>query len=190
MADEATTTGTDTSTEDTENSEAIGVEDEPTALEDFDETNTDVEYLRQKLKEVTEHSRKWERRAKQNMGEKKTLAEQAKKSEEVITSQQTETKTIAERIAKLEKENQDAKSELYRHKVASAKGIPTEALSFLTGTTEEEVSASADAFLAAASSLSKASAPTVGPIKTQATGGIPSGLSPREQFILANSDKF
>ncbi|MDD7203179.1 MAG: hypothetical protein SOV20_08785 [Coriobacteriales bacterium] len=83
-----------------------------------------------------ENARKWERRSKANLKAAKTAKEDAEKSTE-------------ERVAQLEGELQSMKAEREHaelvQRVSEEKGVPA---SLLTGDSEEELSAKADALLA------------------------------------------
>lgn len=60
-------------------------------------------------------------------------------------AQKTESEKQAERLAEIERENAELKSAKTRAEVAAAKGVPA---ALLTGSTQEELEASADALIA------------------------------------------
>lgn len=112
-----------------------------------------------------QEARKWETRSKQNLADKESLEEAAKKWQEYQETQKTEAEKTAERLAKVESEALSARTELLRYKVAAAKGIPENALKFLHGSTEEELTASAEDILGLIGTAG--GKPAVAPIKTQ-----------------------
>lgn len=86
---------------------------------------------------------KSEREAKA-AAEKRAAAAEAK-IKAFEDAQKTEAEKQAERLAEFERENAELKSAKTRAEVAAAKGVPA---SLLTGSTQEELEASADALIA------------------------------------------
>jgi flagellar biosynthesis GTPase FlhF len=112
-----------------------------------------------------EQARKWENRSKKNLAEKTSLEEAARKWQEYQEAQKSEAEKTAERLAAVEAEAVSARTELLRYRVAAAKGIPENALKFLNGSTEEELTASAEDILSLIGTAG--TKPAVAPIKTQ-----------------------
>lgn len=83
-------------------------------------------------------SREWERRAKENKAAADRLAE-------LEEAQKTAEQKAAERLAAAERKAAEAELRALRADVAQAKGVPA---GLLTGSTEAEMNASADALLA------------------------------------------
>lgn len=86
---------------------------------------------------------KSEREAKA-AAEKRAAAAEAR-IKEFEDAQKTEAEKQAERLAEFERENAELKSAKTRAEVAAAKGVPA---ALLTGSTQEELEASADALIA------------------------------------------
>lgn len=77
--------------------------------------------------------------------EAKANADAAKKLADIEEAQKTETQKLADRLAAAEKKAQDAELKALRSDIAQAKGVPA---ALLTGSTEDELNASADALIA------------------------------------------
>ena len=75
----------------------------------------------------------------------KANADAAKRLAEIEEAQKTETQKLADRLAAAEKKAQDAELKALRSDIAQAKGVPA---ALLTGSTEDELNASADALIA------------------------------------------
>lgn len=88
-------------------------------------------------------ARKWERRAK----EAASLKEAADKWREYERSQKPEQERIAEELNEARTAAQAAQAALTRYEVAAEKGITGDAVKLLTGSTKEELEASADLLL-------------------------------------------
>jgi len=82
-------------------------------------------------------ARKWESRAKDNATAAQRLAE-------IEESNKTEAEKTAERLAAAEKRANELEAAVTRAEVAAAKGVPA---SLLSGSTKEELEASADALI-------------------------------------------
>lgn len=85
-------------------------------------------------------ARKWEQRAKEN-----TAA--AKRLQEIEDQNKTEAERNAERLSAAEKRAQEAEAKVLKRDVADAKGLTPAQAKYLTGTTQEELEASADQIL-------------------------------------------
>lgn len=72
------------------------------------------------------------------------LKAQATKFQEIQESQKTEAEKVAERLAAAEKRAVELEAKAARAEVAAAKGVP---LALLSGSTKEELEASADALI-------------------------------------------
>ena len=90
-------------------------------------------------------SRKWESRAKENLAAAKANEGAAKRLAEIEEAQKTEAQKAQERLEAAERRAAELELKATRAEVAAAKGIPTE---LLTGSTREEIEASADALIA------------------------------------------
>lgn len=89
-------------------------------------------------------ARKWEGRAKENLVAAKANEDAAKRLAEIEESQKTEAEKAAERLAAAERRAVELEQKANRAEVAAAKGVPAE---LLTGSTVEELEASADALI-------------------------------------------
>lgn len=78
----------------------------------------------------------------------KDLKSKAKRLDDLEESQKTETQRLADRADAEFNRAQEAEAKLLRYEVASEQGIPATAMKFLTGTTREEIEASAKDVLA------------------------------------------
>lgn len=78
----------------------------------------------------------------------KDLEPLAAKAREAEEANKSELQKASEQIGTLEGRAVTAETKLLRHEIADAKGLPAEAKSLLSGTTKEEIEASADALLA------------------------------------------
>jgi hypothetical protein len=88
-------------------------------------------------------ARKWEARAK----EAQSFKDAAEKWREYEQNQKSEQEKLAEKLAAAEALASEASAKLTRYEIASQKGIPTEALDLLTGSTREELELAADKLL-------------------------------------------
>lgn len=90
-------------------------------------------------------ARKWETRAKENLASAKANETAARRLAEIEESQKTEAQKAQERLEAAEKRAAELELRSIRAEVAASKGVPTD---LLTGATQEELEASADALLA------------------------------------------
>lgn len=128
-----------------------------------------------------EQARKWEARAKAA----KSDTEDAKRWREYEASQKTEHEKQAERLAQLEAEAASATLKLTRYEVAAAKAVPSEAIDLLTGSTREELEASADKLNSLIANQSKTNTPKPDANQGKATRN---GATTADQFASAISD--
>lgn len=95
---------------------------------------------------------KWKAIARQNEKRAKENADKAKRFDEIEEASKTEAQKQADALAKLQAENEELRVAKLRSDVAAAKSDPSKGISIpaelLTGTTEAELEASADALLA------------------------------------------
>lgn len=89
-------------------------------------------------------ARKWESRAKENLSVAKANEDAAKRLAEIEEANKTAEQKLAERMAQFERENAELKTTALRAEVAAAKGVPA---ALLTGSTQEELEAAADALI-------------------------------------------
>ena len=85
-------------------------------------------------------ARKWEKRAKDN-------SDAAARLQDLEDAQKTEQERLTEKLNATETRAKDAELKAARLEVATEKGLPKTSIKFLTGTTAEELSESADELL-------------------------------------------
>lgn len=89
-------------------------------------------------------ARKWESRAKENLTAAKANEGAAKRLAEIEEAQKTEAQKVQERLDAAERRAAELELKATRAEVAAAKGVPA---NLLTGSTQAELEASADALL-------------------------------------------
>lgn len=89
-------------------------------------------------------ARKWEARAKENLASAKQNETAARRLAEIEEAQKTETQKSQERLEAAEKRAAELELRSIRAEVAAAKGVPA---ALLTGSTQEELEAAADALI-------------------------------------------
>lgn len=99
----------------------------------------------QKTTDWKAEARKWESRAKENLTVAKANEGAAKRLAEFEESQKTEAQKSQERLEAAEKRAAELESKATRAEVAAAKGVP---VALLSGSTQEELEAAADALIA------------------------------------------
>lgn len=102
----------------------------------------------------------------------KAASDALAKVKEFEDAQKTESEKQAERLAEIERENAELKSAKTRAEVAAAKGVPT---SLLSGSTQEELEASADALLAFRGEVQPQKLHVPGEGKSPSNTGTPEG---------------
>lgn len=90
-------------------------------------------------------ARKWESRAKENLNAAKANETAAKRLAEIEEAQKSEAEKASERVAAAEKRAAELELRSIRAEVAAAKGVPA---NLLSGSTQEELEAAADALIA------------------------------------------
>lgn len=90
-------------------------------------------------------ARKWESRAKENLSAAKANEGAAQRLAEIEEAQKTEAQKAQERLEAAEKRAAELELKATRAEVANVKGVPA---NLLSGSTQEELEASADALLA------------------------------------------
>lgn len=90
-------------------------------------------------------ARKWESRAKENLASAKANEGAAKRLAEIEESQKTEAQKAQERLEAAEKRAAELELKAARAEVAAEKGVPA---NLLTGSTREDLEASAEALIA------------------------------------------
>lgn len=120
-------------------------------------------------------ARKWEARAKADH-------EAANKWREFELSQKSDFEKMADELSKYKAEAAAAELKAVRYEVATANGIPAEAMELLTGDTRESIQASAEKLAALIAAQSKTNTP-----RPDVNQGLPatSGSSPKDQFAAA-----
>lgn len=112
----------------------------------------------------------WKAQARENEKRAKANADAAKRLNEIEDANKTELQKVAERAEAAERRAAEFESKALRTEVAAAKGVP---LAGLTGSTKEELEASADALLAwrdASASTTKPAPPDPKSLKSGASG--------------------
>lgn len=124
-------------------------------------------------------ARKWEQRAKADF-------DAANKWREYEVSQKTEYEKLADELSEYKAQAVEAQRKALLYEVASAKGIPAEALDLITGETAEAIEASADKLAALIAANQKT---TTSPVP-DANQGKPAsaGTSAADQFAAALSN--
>ena len=89
-------------------------------------------------------ARKWESRAKENLASAKTNESAAQRLAEIEEAQKTEAQKAQERVEAAEKRAAELEQRSLRAEVAAVKGVPA---SLLSGSTQADLEASADALL-------------------------------------------
>jgi hypothetical protein len=89
-------------------------------------------------------ARKWETRAKENLASAKANEAAAKRLAEFEESQKTEAQKAQERLDAAEKRAQELELKAIRAEVAAESGVP---VALLSGSTREEIQASAEALI-------------------------------------------
>lgn len=89
-------------------------------------------------------ARKWEKRSKENLAIAKANEDAARRLAEIEEAQKSEADKAAERVAAAEKRAAELEMRSLRAEVAAAKGVPA---NLLSGATQEELEAAADALL-------------------------------------------
>jgi hypothetical protein len=100
-------------------------------------------------------SRKWEKRAKDANADR----EAASKWREYEAAQKPENERLAEELATAKNEAESARTTLLRYEVAAEKGIPSEAIRLLNGSTREELEEAAETLSALIAAQSKPNSP-------------------------------
>jgi hypothetical protein len=119
-------------------------------------------------------ARKWEARAKADH-------EAANSWREFESGQKSEYEKMADELTKVKTEAQEANLKTLRYEVAQTKGIPSEAIDLLTGSTLEELESSADK-LAALIAAPKNTAPRPDFNQGRVSGNT---ISTKDQFAAA-----
>lgn len=90
-------------------------------------------------------ARKWEDRAKENFAKATAGDDAIKRLAEIEEANKTEAEKVAERLEAAEKRASELEAKATRAEVAAAKGVPA---NLLSGSTQAELEASADALIA------------------------------------------
>lgn len=88
---------------------------------------------------------KWQALARKHEKRATANAEKATAFDDFQESQKSEQQKLADQLARTQAELADTRTTALRHQIAAAKGVPA---ALLTGATEDELTASADALLA------------------------------------------
>jgi hypothetical protein len=122
-------------------------------------------------------ARKWESRAKAA----KADSEAAAKWRDYEKSLKPEQERLAEELAQIKAEASEATTKLMRYEVATQKGVPSDAVDLLTGSTKEELESAADKLLSLIANQSKT------PTKPDVNQGkaASGGISTADQFASA-----
>ena len=123
-------------------------------------------------------ARKWESRAKESFAAAKSNEDAAKRLVEIEEAQKTEAQKQQEALEKAQKELAELTVAKTRAEVAAVKGVP---VGLLSGSTQEELEASADALIAFRGDSSEPS-PFPKPDPSQGTRGSSSGGTTADAF--------
>lgn len=126
-------------------------------------------------------ARKWESRAKENLAAAKANEDAAKRLAELEDAQKTEAQKAQERLKAAEERAAELELKANRAEVAAEKGIPAELLS---GSTREELEASADALIAFKGDQSSRLI-----VRGEGKTPAPKPLTPAEQFAQSFEGK-
>lgn len=96
-------------------------------------------------KDWQQEAEKWKALARKHEGASKANADKAKQFDELTEAQKTELQKAIDKAEAAEKRAAELEAKSVRSDVAAAKGVPA---NLLSGTTQEELEASADALLA------------------------------------------
>lgn len=121
----------------------------------------------------------WKAKAREQEKRAKDNAAAAKKLAEFEEASKSETQKLAERADAEFNRAQQAEAELLRYKVANEKSVPPNAMKFLTGTTREEIEASAKDVLELIGDAGKPRAPKPDPNQGRPTSA---ATSPAAEF--------
>lgn len=116
-----------------------------TPVEGNEPVENPAEQVEAKETDWKAEARKWESRAKENLSAAKANEDAAKRLAEIEESQKTEAQKQQEALEQAQRELAELTVAKTRAEVAAAKGVPVE---LLTGGTQEELEASADALIA------------------------------------------
>ena len=100
-------------------------------------------------------ARKWEKRAKDANGDRELAA----KWREYEAAQKPVQERMAEELAATKAEAESARTALMRLEIASEKGIPSDAIKLLNGSSREELEEAADVLVALIANQSKPNTP-------------------------------
>lgn len=88
-----------------------------------------------------------EKLRRENAAARKRAQEAEQRAKEFEDRDKTEMEKAADRAQQAETRAQDAETRLLRHEIAAAKGVPARLVKYLTGSTREEMEASAGELL-------------------------------------------
>lgn len=125
----------------------------------------------------TDDVAKWKALARKHEAQAKANADAAKRLQEIEDAGKTEQERLSEQLAIAAKERDEAAGKLTRYEVAADKSLPQNAVALLTGSTREEIEASADALLELLQSKG-----TPKPVGSLGNNSGNSGGSPAQEF--------
>lgn len=162
MSDESTAPAT--GVEQTSTTEQANTETKPTETVDF-----------------------WKAKAREQEKRAKDNADAAKRLAEIEDAQKTETQKAADALTREKNRADAAEASLLRFEVAADKGVPANAVKFLTGATREEIEASAKDVLELIGDAGKPRPPKPDPTQGRTGSG---SLSTADQFAAAIEGSF
>lgn len=121
-------------------------------------------------------ARKWESRAKANLSAATANEAAAKRLAEIEESQKSEAQKAQDRLQEAERRASESEAKALRAEIAATKGVP---VALLSGTTQEELEAAAEALLAFRGEAIK---PPVIPGQGKQPEPGPRGSSPAQAF--------
>lgn len=149
--------------------------DAPTAVP-AETADTEAEPTKPKPTETVDF---WKQKAREQEKRAKDNAEAAKRLTELEEAQKTEAQRLTERADAEFARAQAAEAKLLRYEVAAEVGVPAKALKLLTGTSREEIEASAKDVLELIGDAGKPRAPKPDPNQGRTTS---EASSPANEF--------
>jgi hypothetical protein len=129
-------------------------------------------------------ARKWEKRAK----DANSLRDAAEKWQEYERSLKPEQERLAEELTSAKHEAESARVQLLRYEIAAEKGIPSEAIKLLNGSSREELEESSETLMALIAKQSETKQPR--PDMSQGRAVSAGGNTTADQFAAAVENIF
>lgn len=117
--------------------------DENTETDELEETPEPAEAPQSAEVDWKAEARKWEKRAK----DANSLRDAAEKWQEYERSLKPEQERLAEELVSARQEAESARIQLMKYEIAAEKGIPSEAIKLLNGSSKEELEENSEALM-------------------------------------------